>query len=100
MTGTLDAVVWEVYRARDSRLNRDEAVKVLPVALDRVRKGSLGSKRSRSGWDEPFQHCHAVRLEDLVRPRAVMELVEVPRLLMHNKARFPRTKRRLSPPDC
>jgi len=35
----------EVYRARDARLGRDVAVKVLPTSLPPIRSASAGSSR-------------------------------------------------------
>jgi serine/threonine protein kinase len=37
----------EVYRARDSRLNRDVAIKVLPAVLRTTPNGSRGSRARR-----------------------------------------------------
>ena len=40
----------EVYRARDTKLNRDVAIKVLPEASRTIRTVSRGSRARRKCW--------------------------------------------------
>jgi serine/threonine-protein kinase len=73
----------EVYRARDSKLNRDVAIKVLPdaVAADRDRVARLEREaRVLAALNHPnIAHIHG--LEDSTGvPALVMELVEGPTL--------------------
>jgi serine/threonine-protein kinase len=73
----------EVYRARDSKLNRDVAIKVLPadVAADRDRLARFEREaQTLAALNHPnIAHLHGVE-EALGTPALVMELVEGPTL--------------------
>ena len=74
----------EVYRARDTRLNRDVALKVLPaaVAVGSGAARTVDARGTAACVAEPPEHCARIHgLEDTGDGRAlVLELVEGPTL--------------------
>ena len=63
----------EVYRARDTRLNRDVAIKVLPAAFAR---DSASASSARRGLIAALNHPNICTLYDVGPNYLVMELVE------------------------
>ena len=87
----------EVYRARDTKLDRDVAIKVLPAAFaadaDRVMRFEREAKTLAS-----LNHPNIAAIYGLERSESttalVMELVEGEDLARHDRARADRARRR------
>ena len=68
----------EVYRARDSRLGREVAIKVLPTdrAVDETRRQSFIRVAQAAS---ALNHPHIVTVHDVVTPRASSTATSSPR---------------------
>ncbi len=80
ITGSLGAGgMGEVYRARDTRLHRDVAIKILPTPFMAIPSAVPGSSARRTSWpslNHPnIAHIHGIE-ESSGQPALVMELVE------------------------
>src|SRR5437660_5600109 len=57
----------EVYRARDSRLNRDVAIKVLPTIFARCRaNGAISARGASLGVAQPPEYCLDLRWKNSI----------------------------------
>ena len=86
----------EVYRARDTKLNRDVAIKVLPelFALDPDRLARFAARGADARGAQPSQHRRDLRHRGAGRRALVMELVEGEDLVGDHRARADAARRR------
>ena len=89
----------EVYRARDRRLGREVAVKVLPPSSARTRPaGALRARGARARLAQPPNIARLYGFEDEGPPLLVMELVDGETLADRSRAGRLRSRRRCHRP--